>query len=111
MLEPRRHDLCAQILGEVVEQVFEFAESPDGKRAGRFQEHLEDARPVAPDKRISAPCAFMRSFLYPVQFAVRARSGVGAGLLKLPHGTTKMPGARLAERQNDGGRDFGVIIS
>jgi hypothetical protein len=26
-----------------------------GKRAGRFQEHLENARPVASDKRISAP--------------------------------------------------------
>src|SRR3981189_1471169 len=40
----------------LVEQVFEFAESPDGKWAGRLQEHLENARPVAPDKRISAPC-------------------------------------------------------
>jgi hypothetical protein len=37
----------------------------------------------------SARHAFMRSFLYPVQFAVRARSGVGAGLLKLPQVTTK----------------------
>jgi hypothetical protein len=31
----------------------------------------------------------MRSFLYPVQFAVKARSGVGAGLLKLSQATTK----------------------
>jgi hypothetical protein len=62
----------------LAEQVFEFAESPDGKWAGRFQEHLENAGPVAPDKRISAPCALMRSFLYPVQFAVKARSRVGA---------------------------------
>ena len=35
----------------LVEQVVEFAESLDGKRAGRFQEHLEYAGPVAPDKR------------------------------------------------------------
>jgi hypothetical protein len=71
------------VLARLVEQVVEFAESLDGKRAGRLQEHLEDARPVAPDKRISTP-AFMRSFLYPVEFAVRARSGVGTALLKLP---------------------------
>jgi hypothetical protein len=37
----------------------------------------------------SARYAFMRSFLYPVQFAVKARSGVGAGLLKLSQATTK----------------------
>src|SRR5205085_8384745 len=49
----------------------------------------------------------MRSFLYPVQFAVRARSEVGAGLLKLSQATTKCR-VRLADRQNDGGRDFGV---
>jgi hypothetical protein len=67
------------VLAGLVEQVFEFAESPDGKWAGRFQEHLENARPVAPDKGISARYAFMRSFPYPVQFAVKARSGVGAG--------------------------------
>jgi len=43
------------VLACLVEQVVEFAESLDGKRAGRLQEHLEDARPVAPDKRISTP--------------------------------------------------------
>src|SRR2546423_7523044 len=50
------------VLAGLVEQVFEFAESPNGKWAGRFQEHLENARPVAPDKGISARYAFMRSF-------------------------------------------------
>ena len=44
------------VLARLVEQVVEFAKSLDGKRAGRLQEHLEDARPVAPDKRISTPC-------------------------------------------------------
>ena len=86
---------------------FEFAESPDGKWAGRFQEHLENARPVAPDNG-SARHAFMLSFLYPVQFAVKARSGVGAAAPEAFPGYDKMPGARLAERQNDGGIDFGV---
>jgi hypothetical protein len=42
-----------------------------GHAAGRFQEHLEDARPVAPDKRISAPCIHA-IFPLPGQFAVRA---------------------------------------
>jgi enamine deaminase RidA (YjgF/YER057c/UK114 family) len=30
-----------------------------------------------------------RSFLYPVQFSVKARSGVGAGLLKISQATTR----------------------
>ena len=63
-----------------VEQVVEFAESLDGKRAGRFQEHLEDARPVAPDKRISAPHILhtISSFTGSFAFAgreVRERAG------------------------------------
>jgi hypothetical protein len=48
--------LSDAVLARLIEQVVEVAESLDGKRAGRFQEHLENARPVAPDKRISAPC-------------------------------------------------------
>src|SRR6516165_8602729 len=43
------------VLAGLAEQVVKFAECLDGKWAGRFQEHLEDARPVAPDERISAP--------------------------------------------------------
>src|SRR5215472_15458283 len=42
------------VLAGLAEQVVKFAESLDGKWAGRFQEHLEDARPVAPNERISA---------------------------------------------------------
>src|ERR1700739_479064 len=59
----------------------------------------------------SARHAFMRSFLYPVQFAVRARSGAGAGLPKTSLGYDKMPGAGLAERQNNNARDFGVSLA
>ena len=66
------------VLARLVEQVVEFAESLDGKRAGRFQEHLEDASSW-PQTSGSARHAFMRSFLYPVQFAVRARSGAAPG--------------------------------
>src|SRR5215472_15582764 len=46
---------CDAVLAGLAEQVVKFAECLDGKWAGRFQEHLEDARPVAPDERISAP--------------------------------------------------------
>jgi hypothetical protein len=44
------------VLARLAEKVVKFAECPDGKWAGRFQEHLEGARPVAPDERVSAPC-------------------------------------------------------
>jgi alkanesulfonate monooxygenase SsuD/methylene tetrahydromethanopterin reductase-like flavin-dependent oxidoreductase (luciferase family) len=37
----------------VPEQVVKFAECLDRKWAGRFQEHLQHTRPVAPHKRIS----------------------------------------------------------
>ena len=56
------------VLARLVEQLVEFAESLDGKRAGRFQEHLENARPVAPDKRISAPCIHA---IFPLPGSVR----------------------------------------
>jgi hypothetical protein len=65
-------------------------------------------RGPCPQKSGSARHAFMRPFLYPVQFAVKARSGVGAAAPEAFPGYDKMPGARLAERQNDGGIDFGV---
>jgi hypothetical protein len=59
--------LKAELNGDTVftrllQQVVEFAERLHGKRAGRFQEHFEDVRPVAPDKRISAPCIFHTIF-------------------------------------------------
>src|SRR5262249_39119875 len=60
------------VLARLAEKVVKFAERLDGKRAGRLQEHLEDARPVAPDKRISTPSS-MRSFHYPVEFAKSPR--------------------------------------
>src|SRR5215831_20138803 len=44
------------VLARLAEKVVKFAERLDGKWASWFQEHLEDARPVAPDERISAPC-------------------------------------------------------
>jgi hypothetical protein len=45
------------------EQVIEFAKRAGGKRAGGFKEYLEHARPVAPDKRISAPCNLVHTVL------------------------------------------------
>ncbi len=48
------------------EQIVEFAEGPHGKRAGRFKECLEHARPVAPDKRISVPCRLLH-MIFPVR--------------------------------------------
>jgi hypothetical protein len=78
-----------RVLARLIEQVVEYAESLDGKRAGRFQEHLGNARPMAPDKRISTPCFHA---MFPLAGSVRgerARSGVDAGLLKLPQATTK----------------------
>ena len=44
------------VLARLGEKVVQFAERLDGKWACRFEEHLEDARPVAPDKRIGTPC-------------------------------------------------------
>jgi len=44
------------VLARLAEKVVKFAECLDGKWAGRFQEHLKNTRPVAPDERISAPC-------------------------------------------------------
>jgi len=62
---------CRAVLARLIKQVFEFAKSLDGKRAGRLQEHLEDARPVAPDKRISAPCLHA---IFPLPGSVRGKS-------------------------------------
>src|SRR6516162_6774314 len=56
----------------------------DGKWAGRFQKHLEDARPVAPDQRISAPCFHA---IFPLPGSVPGESpkrSNASGLLKLP---------------------------
>jgi hypothetical protein len=47
------HDAVLARLGE---QVVEFAERLDGKWACRFEEYLEDAGPMALDKRIGTPC-------------------------------------------------------
>jgi len=72
------------VLARLVEQVVEFAESLDGKWAGRFQKHLEDARPVAPDQRISAPCFHA---IFPLPGSVPGESpkrSNASGLLKLP---------------------------
>ena len=43
------------VLPRLAEQVVQFAERPDGKRAGRLQKHLENTRPVAPLERVSPP--------------------------------------------------------
>src|SRR4029079_9299566 len=45
------------VLPGLVEQRVELAEGLHRKRAGRFQERLEDGRAVAPDERIGAPIA------------------------------------------------------
>jgi hypothetical protein len=45
-----------------------FPKAPDGKRAGRFQEHLENARPVTPDERIGVPCIHT---IFPLPGSVR----------------------------------------
>src|SRR6516165_5588956 len=77
----------------VQSRVVEFAENLDGKRAGRFKEHLEDARPVAPDKRISAPCIHA---IFPLPSSVRGESPTWARR-RAPEaspGYDKMPGAR-----------------
>ena len=50
-------------------------------------------RGPCPQKSGSARHAFMRSFLYPVQFAVKARRGVGAAAPEAVPGYDKMPGA------------------
>ncbi len=73
---------CSRILiGDTVfprlrQQVVEFAESPDGKRAGRFQEHLEHARPVAPDQRISTPRSLIHAVspVCPIAAASRCKT-------------------------------------
>src|SRR5450631_739770 len=56
------------------QQAIEFAERPHGKRAGRFKEYLEHARPLVPDKRVSAPCSLLHVILpvRPVQYAARS---------------------------------------
>ena len=47
---------CNAVLARLGEKIVQFAERLDGKWACRFEEHLEDARPVAPDKWIGTPC-------------------------------------------------------
>src|SRR6516165_8961812 len=72
------------VLARLVAPVVEFAESLDGKWAGRFHKHLEDARPVAPDQRISAPCFHA---IFPLPGSVPGESpkrSNASGLLKLP---------------------------
>src|SRR5262249_39066254 len=43
------------VLARLCENVLELSERSRGKRTGRLQEHLEDARPMAPNKRIGPP--------------------------------------------------------
>jgi hypothetical protein len=69
---PRSPSMAGQcVLARLIKQVVEFAKNLDGKRAGRFQKHLENARPVAPDKRISAPCFHA---IFPLPGSVRGES-------------------------------------
>src|SRR5277367_6864712 len=73
------------VLARLTEKVVKFAERLDRKRAGRFQEHLEDARPVAPDKRISAPCILHTIFPpSPGSYAATVRWRRAAELRKSP---------------------------
>ena len=91
------------VLARLVEQVVEFAESLDGKRAGRLQEHLEDARPVAPDKA-DQHAMLSCDLPLPVEFAESPRRSNAPRSLSFP-GYDKMPGVHLVERQNDSARD------
>jgi hypothetical protein len=65
------------IFARTSEQVIELAERSHGKWAGRFKEDLEHARPVAPDKRISAPLKLCHTML-PFR-SVRCTAGVLKG--------------------------------
>ena len=51
--------MCVSFRGLVfaclVDHVVKSSECLDGKRAGRFKKHLEDAGPVTPDERIGEP--------------------------------------------------------
>jgi hypothetical protein len=75
------------VFARLVEQVVKLAERLDGKRAGRFQKHLEDAGSVTPDERISVPILHAISFIWFVRSegpddASCCRFGFGAVVLR-----------------------------
>src|SRR5262249_18528416 len=70
------------VVARLAEKVVKFGECLDGKWASWFQKHLEDARPVAPDERVSAPWILHTIFPpSPGSYAAtaRRRSDVASG--------------------------------
>ena len=114
------------VLARLLQQVVEFAERLHGKRAGRFQEHFEDVRPLAQTRGSACHVFFIRSSpRSPGLYPARPRSGmelqtiVELGSRAYPPGALSRPDTDLgwkeasdvdrgSLRQSRGNRDLGT---